>query len=268
MSLLPTVIRFVLASATATVMVLSGIAVAQTSSGEVTIAGFDLLSSKRIGRTTFEYEYGVNVQNGTSTDVTDVSVTVSSSTPGVTVLDDSALIGSIASGTTATSGDTITVEVDRRVRFDPNNLDFDFQFSQTPAVITDLDERIALAVPENWIGAARDDSILLFSSESRANSGALPELRLEIYAFDIDTSGMDIDSILKLALLESVEIDNIRSEAYDGTGLLAHVFSYGGDYRYVIFDRSSNTAVIFFAHNEALLSGTIFEQVSSSIRFN
>ena len=155
MNHLSIVIRFVLASATAIVMALSGIAVAQTSSGEVTIAGFDLLSSKRVGRTTFEYEYGVNVQNGTSTDVTDVSVTVSSSTTGVTVLDGSALIGSIASGTTATSADTITVEVDRRVRFSPDQLDVNTTFeslagedADNNGVRDDVDELLLEMFPD------------------------------------------------------------------------------------------------------------------------
>lgn len=143
MNRLPTIIRLILASATAVVMVLSGIAVAQTSSGEVTIAGFDLLSSKRVGRTTFEYEYGVNVQNSTSTDITDVSVTVSSSTTGVTVIDDSATIGAIASGTTATSGDTITVEVDRRVRFNPIDLGVMLNYEQIdPGVVEISDSRL------------------------------------------------------------------------------------------------------------------------------
>ncbi len=113
-------LKFALGGVTALIVLAVGGAMAQTNG--LSIAGYDLVSKKRVDRTTFEYEYAVDVANGTDSDVENVSVTVSSTSPNVTVVDGTADVGSIASGTTATSGDTIAVEVDRRNRFDPNAL--------------------------------------------------------------------------------------------------------------------------------------------------
>jgi len=121
-------LKGVLAGTAALIMLGVGLAIAQ----DVSVISYDLESKKRVGRTTFEYEYSVDVQNATGSDVSDVSVTVSSSSPGVSVIDGEAVIGDVASGTTATSGDTVSVQVDRRTRFNPNQLEMEVDFKEPP----------------------------------------------------------------------------------------------------------------------------------------
>lgn len=262
MNRLPTVIRFVLASATATVMVLSGIAVAQTSSGEVTIAGFDLLSSKRVGRTTFEYEYGVNVQNGTSTDVTDVSVTVSSSTTGVTVIDDSATIGAIASGTTATSGDTITVEVDRRVSFDPNQQ----LVATTSFRVTEQTTGVSVDVPDTYTAITNDAKVSFFSP-SDIEYQLPPILIMRIYEVPDDISSKPMsEALIEIAYFSGlVPLDVIDQEYHNG-GLEIEARTFGGNH-FFYFDQQSQLALEFTSSDHGYFKSDAFLTLLNNVNF-
>jgi len=121
-------LKAALAGLIALVMLSVGAAFAQ----DISIVGYNLENSKRVGRTTFEYEYSVDVQNATGSNASDVSVTVSSSSTAVIVVDAEATIGDLTDGAIATSGDTISVQVDRRTRFSPAQLDAEVDFEDPP----------------------------------------------------------------------------------------------------------------------------------------
>lgn len=248
----------------AIIMMVTGVAVAQTPSGDVTIAGFDLLSKKRVGRTTFEYEYGVNVQNGTSSDVSDVSATVSSSSTNVTVVDGNAVIGDIASGTTATSGDTVKVAVDRRGRFSPDQLDAEFNYF---VEVRDDSNRIAIAVPTHWIIDKSDNYIGFYFDDEREESALPPNFLLRTFDTPPNFRMLARDE----ALLESLKLsgitnEDIRSLDYDSIGLVADTKSFGR-YHYVLYNENKLEAVVFATGDSSLFESAEFKRVVDNLSF-
>ena len=86
------------------------------------VVSYGLVSKKRVGRSTFEYEYVLNVENNTSTDYSGVFVTLSTSSDKVQLIDASAEIGTVNAFSAKDAADTIKVRIGRRTRFNPLNL--------------------------------------------------------------------------------------------------------------------------------------------------
>jgi len=87
-------------------------------------AGFHIVNKTRVGRTTFEYELALSVQNQNAYDVTDVQMQLVDATDAViSVTDDSVIFDIIQAGQTATSSnDTFSLVVDRSLLIEPGHL--------------------------------------------------------------------------------------------------------------------------------------------------
>jgi hypothetical protein len=96
----------------------------ETSDPNFTVDNLNKIDSKRVSRTDYEYTYQADITN-TGPDAENVTATVSSSSPGTTIVQDNLTFGDVATGTTATSSDTFTIRQNRRVPFDPDALGFE-----------------------------------------------------------------------------------------------------------------------------------------------
>src|SRR5512135_246062 len=85
------------------------------------VTGMQLVSSVRSGRTTFDYTYKIQVQNGTP-GLTSAVATVQSLAPATVVLDGTVSLGTLLVNSTITSSDTFTIRQDRTFAFDPSKL--------------------------------------------------------------------------------------------------------------------------------------------------
>jgi parallel beta-helix repeat protein len=77
------------------------------------IEGYGLVSKTRVGRTLFDYQINVRLENASASDVTDVVAELLSVPDNVTIIDGQVTIGTVAAGATVTSTDTFTIRVDR-----------------------------------------------------------------------------------------------------------------------------------------------------------
>lgn len=84
------------------------------------VTNYELVSKKRVGRTVFEYEYALTVENNTNTDYDGVFVTLTSPDAAFELTDATADIGAFNAFSSKDANDTIKVRVDRRSRFSPN----------------------------------------------------------------------------------------------------------------------------------------------------
>jgi hypothetical protein len=89
---------------------------------EPAVAGLELVSSTRVGRTTYDYTYKVQLTN-TIPAYKDITIQVASSRPqSTTVIDSFASYAHLGAGASGTSSDTIVIRHDRAVAFDPKVL--------------------------------------------------------------------------------------------------------------------------------------------------
>jgi hypothetical protein len=77
------------------------------------LEGYGLVSKTRVGRTLFDYQLNIRVNNASTTAVTNVVAELLSAPANVTIIDSQANVGAIAAGATVTSADTFTIRVDR-----------------------------------------------------------------------------------------------------------------------------------------------------------
>lgn len=102
----------------------------QTAEAGVTVEDRELVSKRRVGRTTILYTYRLTIQN-IGTTLSDVKVYVSCDNPGTTLIDDIVEFGDIAENDTLTSTDTFSFRQDRRQPFDPDCLIYEVGFLTT-----------------------------------------------------------------------------------------------------------------------------------------
>ena len=81
--------------------------------GPVVMAGLELVSKERVGRTEFEYTYRLEVENNHSENLTGVTITLQPVSDNMVVIDGDIFIGQINSGEVLVTDDTITLCVDR-----------------------------------------------------------------------------------------------------------------------------------------------------------
>lgn len=82
------------------------------------VTNISLVSSTRVGRTTFDYTYTIAVQNGTPA-LNQAQATVTSSSAATQVIKGAVSLGTLAAGATTASSDTFTIRQDRTVPFNP-----------------------------------------------------------------------------------------------------------------------------------------------------
>ena len=128
-----TYLKFTLGSAVALLVLILGWAMAQSTDSDISVISYELVSSERVGRTTFDYQYSLSIRNDTDTDAEDVTITVTSPTSSVSVIDGTVTIALLNAGETIQSDDTITVRVDRRTPFSPSNLEAEISFETSLA---------------------------------------------------------------------------------------------------------------------------------------
>ncbi len=85
------------------------------------VVGMQLVSSSRVGRTTFDYTYTITVRNGSPALVA-AKATVTSTAPATQIVKSTVSLGDVAAGATVASADTFTLRQDRSVPFNPASL--------------------------------------------------------------------------------------------------------------------------------------------------
>ena len=114
--MIATLRRVALATLACVALVLPSLADAAAS-----VTGIQLLSSVRVGRTTYDYTYAITVTNGTPA-LTAAKATVVSNAPATQIIKGTVDLGNLAAGATVTSTDTFTLRQDRTVAFNPASL--------------------------------------------------------------------------------------------------------------------------------------------------
>jgi len=140
---------------------------------ELTIGNYELVSTKRITRTVFEYTYKADVTN-TGTDALEVSATLSITAPGVTVLDGQLSFGDVAAGARVTSSDTFAIRQDRQYSFAVDALRWEIKSDANPTVQwTPSSLYASLAAGESTTTIA---SFVPTANATNVSVGVLPEL--------------------------------------------------------------------------------------------
>jgi hypothetical protein len=89
--------------------------------GNLTIDGYELVSSARITRTITEFTYRATITN-TGADLAGADATATSLIPATTIVDGALTFGPVGSGAATVSTDTFTIRHDRTVAFDFANI--------------------------------------------------------------------------------------------------------------------------------------------------
>lgn len=97
-------------------------AYAETEENPLHVSSYKLVSKKRAGRTSFEYEYRVFIDNEFVREFRDLDISFSTTTDGATLTDDLAELSLLNANSGSFADDTIKVVVDRRTRFNPDSL--------------------------------------------------------------------------------------------------------------------------------------------------
>lgn len=92
----------------------------------ITVTGLELVSSKRVGRTVFEYTYKAKINNSSNEARTGVTATVISATPATTVVRGAFAVGDVGALASRTSSGAFIVRHDRVAPFALNQLTFTF----------------------------------------------------------------------------------------------------------------------------------------------
>jgi hypothetical protein len=91
---------------------------------DLEITNYTYVTSTRVGRFYFDYTYTAQVTNHAASEYSNVTATVSSSSPATAILDGNLTFPNVPAGATVNSTDTFTIRQDRRYPFDPSALTF------------------------------------------------------------------------------------------------------------------------------------------------
>lgn len=137
---------------------------------DLSIAGYTLVNSQRISRFEFDYTYTAQVTNS-GADVLNLTATLSSNSPAMTVIDASLNFGDVASGLTLASSDSFVVRHDRRLgAFDTSAFVWDVQFdSVNNAVPSSAQLNLSNdAVPTSGAGGSVDAQCSVLNAAGQA----------------------------------------------------------------------------------------------------
>lgn len=104
---------------------------------DIELIDYQQVGSDRVSRFEFDYHYKVNVVNSGDVGQANISGSLTSNSASIMVVDGDFAFDNMAAGETAESSDTFIIRVNRRVRFDPSQLVF--QFSSEDVIGTDND---------------------------------------------------------------------------------------------------------------------------------
>ncbi len=105
----------------ALILYASNISAQKTIDPNFIVDSLNLIDSKRLTGTDYEYTYSADLTNN-GPDVTDVIATLTSASTQTIILDGVLNFSDIAAGTTATSTDTFVIRHDQQYPFDPDVL--------------------------------------------------------------------------------------------------------------------------------------------------
>lgn len=140
---------------------------------ELSIGHYQLVESKRISRTVFEYSYKGTATN-TGSDALDVSATLNIDNPGITIIKNSLSFGDLATNVDIASSDTFTIRHDRSFSFSTDELQWTIQATAPPEpepiVLNELAPTIATTGSEFLVTGTG------FTTESKVllNGAAIP----------------------------------------------------------------------------------------------
>lgn len=132
------------------------------------VTGLQLVSSERVGRTSFNYTYRIQVKND-SPALQAARAIATSTSSSVVVVSGSVSLGNLAENTSITSTDTVTFRLDRAAAFDPATINWQITGGQTSTVaaalaqleasgqIPILDRSASLTGPDTNNNGVRDD---------------------------------------------------------------------------------------------------------------
>lgn len=89
---------------------------------QILIDDYVLISSRRVGRTVNEYTLKAIAINNSSTRYTNVTATLVSAPPNITIVDNTAVLGTVPGGASITSADEFVIRVDLLVKTSLNDL--------------------------------------------------------------------------------------------------------------------------------------------------
>jgi PASTA domain-containing protein len=99
------------------------LAAASSAWGAATVTGINEVSSTRVGRTTYDYVFTINVSNGAQALNSAVAtVTATAAATGTTIVQGTVALGNLAAGAAITSTNTFTLQQDRTYAFNPAGL--------------------------------------------------------------------------------------------------------------------------------------------------
>jgi hypothetical protein len=139
--------------------------VASNGSPSATIVGITKISETRVGRSTYDYLFRVNLQNGPFKQF-NLSAVLIGAGPGVTIVNNNASFGTVAASAATTSTNTITLRIDRTLPFDlnalvwkivPETASLALARLETSGMIPVLDRSAALPGPDLNSNGIRDD---------------------------------------------------------------------------------------------------------------
>lgn len=106
------------------------------AASELAIGDYQLVSSKRISRTEFEYTYKASIFN-TSQVAQEAAAKLNLNIPGVKILDGDLKFGFVPEGSSATSYDTFTIQHDRTIALNVSDLNWDIQISTLRSLLNE-----------------------------------------------------------------------------------------------------------------------------------
>jgi hypothetical protein len=131
---------------------------AEYSRDGLAFVGFEVINKTRVGRTTFEYEMKLIIQNQNDYDVTDIEVRlVNASSAVIEVADDSTSFSIIATGQTASSDNTFMVTVDRLLLIGPSRLTWELIYYTSGDQQESLDMTMSLSLADLGVGEVAGD---------------------------------------------------------------------------------------------------------------
>jgi hypothetical protein len=162
------------------------------------VTSYELISSLRAGRTTFDYTYRVRMLNDGG-ELRNVRGQVTSTSAATQIIDAQVTFGDVAAGAAAQSQDTFVLRQDRSVAFNPNALQWaitgdppppppEEAFILEPVRIVRLDVAQPGGRPEHEILEPLQGSLVTSASTALANvvlSGAIDSLTIDV----VNTSG-------------------------------------------------------------------------------
>jgi hypothetical protein len=106
-----------------------------SASAQISASGYTLVSSQRVGRTTWDYTYSVQFTNKGQT-AFGISATVTSSAPSTVIVKGDLSVGDLAAGASTAPSGTITIQQDRTVQFTFKSLVWNVKATRTVTGIT------------------------------------------------------------------------------------------------------------------------------------